>query len=91
MENMENFMPTSAEIEEELNRERYRHRYGSVLRSTVYALITVAAVAILVATLWMPVLRIYNNSMTPTLVEGNIVVTVKTDTFEPGEIGRAHV
>ena len=86
MENMENFMPTSAEIEEELNRERYRHRYGSVLRSTVYALITVAAVAILVATLWMPVLRIYNNSMTPTLVEGNIVVTVKTDTFEPGDV-----
>ena len=86
MENMENFMPTSAEIEEELNRERYRHRYGSVLRSTVYALITVAAVANLVATLWMPVLRIYNNSMTPTLVEGNIVVTVKTDTFEPGDV-----
>lgn len=79
-------LPTSQQLEAEVGRERYRHRYGSVFRSTIYTLITVAAVAILVATLWLPVLRIYNNSMTPTLVEGNIVVSVKTDTFEPGDV-----
>lgn len=82
----ERTLPTSEQWEAELNRERYRNRYGRVLRSTVYSLITVAAVAILVATLWMPVLRIYSDSMTPTLVEGDIVVSVKTGDLEPGDV-----
>ena len=82
----ERTLPTSEQWEAELNRERYRNRYGRVLRSTVYSLITVAAVAILVATLWMPVLRIYSDSMTPTLVEGDIVVSVKTGELEPGDV-----
>ena len=51
--------PTVKEIEAALQHERYKKRYRSVLRSTVYALITVAAVAVLIATLWMPVLQIY--------------------------------
>lgn len=82
----ERTLPTSEQWEAELNRERYRNRYGRVLRSTVYSLITVAAAAILVATLWMPVLRIYSDSMTPTLVEGDIVVSVKTGDLEPGDV-----
>lgn len=75
-----------AEIETELKRVRYKRRYRSVLRSTVYTLITVAAIAILVATLWLPVLQIYGNSMTPTLQDGEIIFTVKTADFEPGDI-----
>ena len=49
-------------------------------------LITVAAMAVLVATLWLPVLRIYGSSMTPTLQDGEIICTVKTSNFEPGDI-----
>ena len=56
------------------------------MRSTIFTLITVAAVAVLVATLLMPVLQIYGNSMTPTLSDGNIVLTVKTGSFEPGDV-----
>ncbi len=78
--------PSVAEIETELKRVRYKRRYRSVLRSTVYTLITVAAIAILVATLWLPVLQIYGNSMTPTLQDGEIIFTVKTADFEPGDI-----
>lgn len=66
-------MPSSEELEKELNRVKYKRRYHVVLRSTVYTLITVAAIAVLVATLWMPVLQIYGGSMTPTLSDGNIV------------------
>ena len=51
-------MPRLEQMENELKRVKYKRRYRSVLRSTVYALITVAAVAVLVATLWMPVLQI---------------------------------
>lgn len=79
-------IPTTQELETELNRVRYKIRYRSVFRSTVYTLITVAAIAILVATLWLPVLRIYGSSMTPTLQDGDIIFTVKTSSFEPGDI-----
>ena len=79
-------VPTVAQLEEELKRVTYRKRYHSVLRSTVYTLITVAAAAILVATLFLPVLRIYGTSMTPTMTDGDIVVSVKGRSFERGDI-----
>lgn len=78
--------PSSELLEAELNRLKYEHRYHSVLRSTVYTLITVAAIAVLVATLWLPVLQIYGSSMTPTLADGNILFTVKTSELEQGNI-----
>ena len=73
-------------IEKELNRVRYKERYGKTLRSTVYALITVAAIAVLVATLALPVLQIYGSSMTPSLEDGEIVVSIKTADFEKKDI-----
>lgn len=79
-------MPEISELKAELNRVRYRKRYRSVLRSTIYTLITVAAIAVLVATLWLPVLQIYGSSMTPTLQDGEIIFSVKTSEFEPGDI-----
>ena len=57
-----------------------------MLRSTIYALITVAAAAVLVATLWMPVLQISGNSMFPTLAEGQIVVSLNGSGFETGDV-----
>ncbi len=79
-------LPETGEIAAELDRERYKNRYGQILRSTVYILITVAAVAVLVATLWMPVLQIYGTSMSPTLEAGNIVVSTRASNFAPGDL-----
>ena len=73
-------------LETELNRVKYRQRYRVVLKSTVYTLITVAAVAVLVATLWLPVLQIYGSSMAPTLQDGEIVFSVKTTDLEQGDV-----
>ena len=78
--------PTARQLEEELSRVNYRNRYRRVLKSTVYTLITVAAVAVLVATLWLPVLQIYGSSMTPTLQDGEIVFSVKTSEMVQGDI-----
>ncbi len=78
--------PSVEDLETELERERYKRRYHRVLRSTVYTLITVAAIAILVATLWLPVLQIYGSSMTPTLTDGEIIFTVKISDLKPGDI-----
>lgn len=79
-------LPSSGEVEQELKRERYKRRYRNTLKSTVFALVTAAAAAVLVATLWLPVLQIYGASMTPTLREGEIVVSVKANNLEPGDI-----
>ncbi|MDD6887625.1 MAG: signal peptidase I [bacterium] len=79
-------MPDVAQLEAELQRERYKKRYKRVLRSTVYTLVVVAAIAVLVATIWMPVLQIYGSSMTPTLEESDIVVSIKGTDFAPGEL-----
>lgn len=78
--------PTIQQLEAELARERYKRRYKRVLRSTIYTLITVAAVAVLVATLWLPVLQIYGSSMTPTLQDGDILLSAKTSDMKPGDI-----
>lgn len=78
--------PSAEVVEQELNRERYVRRYRRTLKSTIFALITAAAAAVLVATLWLPVLQIFGSSMTPTLEAGQIVVSVKDSDMEPGDI-----
>lgn len=84
--NLISAMPTVRQLEAELKRERYKRRYIAALKGTVFTLITVAAVAVLVATLWLPVLQIYGTSMTPTLQDGNIVVSVKSGQLNPGDV-----
>ncbi|MDY3225112.1 MAG: signal peptidase I [Candidatus Faecousia sp.] len=84
--NIRKEVPGVDQLRAELKRERYRFRYAAALKSTVYTLVVVAAFAVLVATLWMPVLQIYGNSMTPTLHEGQIVVSVKGANFEKGDL-----
>ena len=79
-------LPTPEQIEEEIARTNYRKRYRRVLRSTIYTLVTVAAIAVLVATIFLPVLQVYGGSMTPTLSDGDIVLTLKTSEFETGDV-----
>ena len=79
-------LPSMELVEAERSRLRYRRRYRRTLRSTVSVLIVVAALAVLVATVWTPVLQIYGASMTPTLAEGDIVVSVKGLDFAPGDL-----
>ena len=79
-------MPTVTQLEAELNRTKYRHRYHRVLRNTLGTLITVAATAVLIAVLLLPVLQIYGSSMHPTIQEGQIVVSVKGADFIQGDV-----
>lgn len=84
--NMPREIPDVDLLEEELHREKYKKRYRKVLRSTIYTLITVAAAAVLIATLFLPVLQITGTSMVPNLVEGNIVVSVNGSRYQPGDV-----
>ncbi len=79
-------LPTANQIEAEILREKYNRKYKQVLRSTLYSLIVVAAVAVLTATLAFPVLQISGGSMEPTLNDEEIVVLLKTTNMEKGEL-----
>ena len=86
MKKKENLKFSSEGIEQELKRIRYKERYRKTMENTISMLITVAAIAVLVATLALPVLQIYGSSMTPSLSDGEIVVSVKTAEFEKEDI-----
>ena len=79
-------MPTTEQLEKELERVKYYKGFSRALRNTIFTLITVAAIAVLIAVLMLPVLQIYGTSMNPTLSEGNIVVSVKNSQMKTGDI-----
>lgn len=78
--------PTVDQLEKELRRERHRRSYRSTLLSTISALLVVAAIAVLVSMLWVPVLQVVGESMTPSLYEGEIVVSLKGSAFQKGDV-----
>ena len=77
---------SSEQWEDVLSEVRYRKAFAGTFRNTLYTLITVAAAAVLVAVLLLPVMRIYGTSMSPTLNEGNYVLSVKGSSFETGDV-----
>lgn len=77
---------TVEEVEKALEYEKYKQNYLQVLRSTVFTLTTVAAVAVLIAVLLLPILQIYGSSMSPTVTEGDIVVSIKGSQFETSDV-----
>ena len=79
-------VPSTAQIEAEILREKYNRKYRQVLRSTLYSLIVVAAIAVLTATLALPVLQISGSSMEPTLNDEEVVVLIKTTNLKRGEL-----
>ena len=79
-------LPTKKQVETERKRYRRQKAYNKALGGTVYVLTIVAAVAVLIATLVLPVLQIEGTSMEPTLVNGDIVLLTKTVNFDRGEL-----
>ena len=78
--------PTVDQLEKELRRERHRRSYRSTLLSTISALLVVAAIAVLVSMLWLPVLQVVGESMTPLLHQGEIVIAPKGTAFQKGDV-----
>ena len=79
-------IPSLAEIQRERKRIRRKHYYRQALQGTVSVLIVVAAVAVLIATLFLPILQISGDSMSPTLEHDDIVVLLKTKDFDRGDL-----
>ena len=79
-------LPTKTQVETERKRYRRQKAYNKALSGTVRVLTMVAAVAVLIATLVLPVLQIEGTSMTPTLANGDIVLLTKTTRFDCGDL-----
>ena len=79
-------LPDTGIVTEAVKRERYLHRFRTTVRSTFLSLVVVAAVAVLIAVLFLPILRIYGKSMNGTLDSGDIVVSVKSTNLNTGDI-----
>lgn len=77
---------SNEEVKEELSRLKEREGYLKKVQKTLSILVVVAAISVLVATLWMPVLKIYGSSMDPTLENGQIVVSIKTKKLKSGDV-----
>ena len=79
-------LPTKQQVETERKRYRRQKAYNKALGGTVYVLTIVAAVAVLIATLVLPVLQIEGTSMEPTLKNGDIVLLTNTTEFDRSEL-----
>lgn len=79
-------VPSLEMLEAELKREQYKRSYGRVLKSTVFSLLVVAAVAALIAVLLLPVLQISGTSMTETLQDRDIVVALNSTKYKTGDV-----
>ena len=79
-------MPTLQQVEAERRNLKRRQRFKKAMQSTVFILIVVAAIAVLIATIVMPVLQVNGNSMEPTLNDGEIILVFKTDKFKTGDL-----
>ena len=79
-------LPSIDQINNERKRMRHQSDYRKALFGTIDVLILVAAVAVLISTLLLPVLQITGSSMEPNLENGDIVMLVKTKSFETGDV-----
>ena len=83
---LSNFKPSVDELKKELKRENRKKEYRNVLRNTLIVVVSVAALAVLISSFYVTVLRVTGDSMTPTLETGQIVIAQNSQEFEAGEM-----
>lgn len=81
-----NDIPTAAQFEKEMKRLKYKQNFRKSVKSTVSALITIVAIAVILSTMLIPVLRVTGTSMTPTLQNDEYVLCSKVSTVKQGDI-----
>ena len=86
MEKRQQEFPSVELLQQELMKERYKHRYRKALKSTLYSLLVVAALAVIITMLFMPVLQISGTSMSTTLEDGDVVLAIKKRGYVEGDV-----
>lgn len=81
-----NYLPTAEQLKDEILRRKHNKKLRRIAVSTVSSLVVVAAIAVLLSVLFLPVLKVTGTSMSPTLENGDLVVCWKQGEFERGDI-----
>lgn len=82
----DDWTPTLEQLQAEQKRLNHRKKYRRALTTgTIGILVVVAALSVLVSTVFLPVFRITGSSMEPNLNDGDIIVAMKTDSFQRGQ------
>ena len=79
-------MPSIDVLQRELDKTQYTKRYHKTLRTTIFSLLVIAAVAVIIAVLLLPVLQISGSSMEDTLNDGELVISLNNGKYEKGDI-----
>lgn len=79
-------MPSAEQIETELRRTKRSRSFGKYIRSTLYIITGIAAIAILISSLLLPVIRVYSDAMAPAVTEGEVAVSIRLPSFQRGDI-----
>ena len=78
--------PSLTEIQDEMHRVKSQDKFDRALWSTFGTVLVVVAVAVLVASIFLPVLRVTGTSMVPNFEPGDVLVAFKTNKFDTGDI-----
>lgn len=79
-------LPTTEQLENELKKIKYKQKYIRILGNTISSLLVVSAIAVLISTLFLPVLRVTGTSMTPTMLNDELIICSKRSNFKNGDI-----
>lgn len=79
-------IPTAEQLENQLKKIKYRQNYIRILGNTISSLLIVSAVAVLISMLFLPVLRVTGTSMTPTMLNDELIICNKRNNFKSGDI-----
>ena len=79
-------IPTLEQLEAEQARRSSRSGFRQAVQSTFFFLASSAAIAVLVAMLWLPVFQVSGDSMNPQLENGDVVVSIKNREVTPGKV-----
>lgn len=79
-------IPTVEQVESELKRIKYKSSFFRTLVNTATIVAAVAAVSVLLSMIFFPVIQVSGDSMTPTLDDGDILVTYHSKDVTYGDL-----
>ena len=79
-------IPSVELLEGELKRTKYNRRYIRTLRSTFFSLVLVVAAAVVIAVLLLPVFQISGSAMENTLMDGDMVISLRDGKYKTGDV-----
>lgn len=80
------FLPTLEQVERERNKLKYQKEYRRTILHIIGILIVAAAVSVLLATMFFPIIQVSGVSMEPTLEDEQIILLEKTGKFKTGDL-----